>query len=76
MRRIIPFRLPTLVFGASIAAGLTFGATSVVAAPREDTANRFFCGFTISAESCDQCCGGYQASWEGAECWCELGGGR
>jgi hypothetical protein len=70
MRAIIPFRLPALVFGAGIAAALTFGATSAVATPREQTADRSFCGFHAYLESCEQCCGGLQASWEGIECWC------
>jgi len=74
MRRITPFRLPALVFGAGIAAALTFGASSAVATPREVTANRYFCGYTVSSESCEQCCGGGLASWEGIECWCEMGG--
>ncbi len=74
MRRITPFRLPTLVFGAGIAAALTFGASSAVAAPQEQTANRYFCGFAAYEEACQQCCGRFQASWEGIECWCETDG--
>jgi hypothetical protein len=70
MRKITSFRLPALVFGAGIAAALTFGATSAVATPREDTVNRFFCGFTDSTEACERCCGTRLPSWEGIECWC------
>jgi hypothetical protein len=40
MRRIIPFRLPAFVFGAGIAAALTFGASSVVAMPQRIRSNR------------------------------------
>jgi hypothetical protein len=75
MRGTTPFRLPALVFGAGIAAALTFGANSAVATPREQTANRFFCGYTIDEGSCVGCCGRFQASWEGIECWCETGEG-
>ena len=63
-------RVRSLVFGAGVAAALAFGATAAVAAPDSDTGQQFFCGFYASLESCDQCCGGYQASWEGIECWC------
>ncbi len=69
MRRITPSRFPALVAGTTIAAALAFGATSAVAAP-EKAADRFFCGFHAYLESCEQCCGMYQASWEGIECWC------
>lgn len=68
MRRIAS--VPTLFFGAGIAAVLAFGATSAVAAPGEYRGERFFCGFHAYEESCQQCCGKFQASWEGIECWC------
>jgi hypothetical protein len=70
MRGITTFRLPALVFGAGIAAALTFGASSAVATPREATANRYFCGFHYEEGSCIRCCGRFQASWEVNECWC------
>ncbi len=70
MRRITSARVPTLVFGAGIAAVLTFGATSAVAAPGEYGGDRFFCGYYADEGSCQQCCGRFQASWEGIECWC------
>jgi hypothetical protein len=70
MRGITPFRLPALVFGVGIAAALTFGASSAMATPPDVTANRYFCGYIDSLDGCQQCCGNYQESWDGLECWC------
>ena len=70
MRTIIPLRVPRLVFGAGVAAALVFGAGSAMAAPAKDTGQQFYCGFHFYLESCEQCCGKFQASWEGVECWC------
>lgn len=63
-------RLPAFFFGAGVAAVLTFGTNSALAAPSKDPGQRFFCGFYASWEGCDQCCGIYQPSWEGIECYC------
>jgi hypothetical protein len=63
-------RVPLLVFSAGIATALTFGASSVVAAPRTETGEQFFCGFTLSYDHCVRCCGRYVADWHGSECYC------
>jgi hypothetical protein len=70
MRSINSFRISSLVFGAGIAAVLAFGATSALAAPGRYGGEQFFCGFHVSFESCDQCCGRYVATWWGPECYC------
>jgi hypothetical protein len=73
MRGIIPSRVPALVFGAGIATVLAFGATSAMAAPGQKAAEPFFCGFHAYEESCNQCCGRFEASWQGIECYCDPG---
>jgi hypothetical protein len=71
MRRITPFRLPTLVFGGAIASALTFGTSSAVATPQKDPVEPYYCGWTLSWDDCERCCGKYQSSWEQPpECWC------
>jgi hypothetical protein len=70
MRKILPLRVPRLMFGAGVAAALAFGAGSALAAPAKDVGEQFFCGFHINLESCEQCCGMYQATWAGIECYC------
>lgn len=71
MRGITFSRVPALVFGFCVASTLAFGVTSAVAAPEQDRAGQYFCGFYDSWEGCVQCCGGdVPPSWEGIECYC------
>ena len=71
MGRIPRPRVPVLIFSAGIAAAFTFGASSVVAAPRAQTGEQYFCGFTMDEGSCQQCCGRFAAIWYSPECYCD-----
>lgn len=71
MGRIPRPRVPVLIFVTGIAAAFTFGASSVVAAPKAKMGEPFFCGYHMSEGDCQRCCGGFAATWGyGGECYC------